>query len=95
MLFLYDRKDVLEVASSHNSFVQLNLDRRGLATSAMIAGHGWAGALPDLASRTRERSPIVFRRFADHMAAWLITPRISAPIVASVRVSTRIGGPPT
>jgi hypothetical protein len=87
MLFLYDRKDVLEVASFHNSFVQLNLDRRGLATSAMIAGHGWAGPLPDLASRTRERSP---RRFADPMAAWLIAPRISAPIVASVRVSTRI-----
>ena len=92
MLGFYDRKDILKVASSHDSFVQLNLDRRGLATSAMIAGHGWAGALPDLASRTRERSP---RRFADPMAAWLIAPRISAPIVASVRVSTRIGVSPS
>jgi hypothetical protein len=91
MLFLYDRKDVLEVASSHDSFVQLNLDRRGAATGARIFARGWAGPLPDLASRTRERNPIVLSCFADPMAVWLITPWI----VASVRVSTRIGEPPT
>ena len=58
MLCLYDRKDVLEVASSHDSFVQLNVDRRGPAQSAMIPARRWARPLPDLASRTQERSPI-------------------------------------
>jgi hypothetical protein len=96
MLFLYDRKDVLEVASSHDSFVQLNLDRRGPATSAMIVARGWAEPLPDLSSPTQEWGPIVFLRFTGAMAALLITPGIlRAPIVALARVSTRIGGSTT
>jgi hypothetical protein len=83
MLCLYDRKDVLEVASSHDSFVQLNLDRRGPATSAMIVARGWAEPLPDLASATQEWSPTVFWRLTDAMAALPITPGIlRAPIVA-------------
>ena len=96
MLCLYDRKDVLEVASSHDSFVQLNLDRRGPATSAMIVARGWAEPLPDLASPTQEWSPIVFWRFTDAMAALLIAPGIlRAPIVALAQVGTRIGGSTT
>jgi hypothetical protein len=96
MLALYDRKDVLKVASSHDSFVQLNLDRRGPATSATIASRGWAEPLPDLASPTREWSPIVFWSFTDAMAALLITPGVlRAPIFALARVGTRIGGSTT
>jgi hypothetical protein len=96
MLGFYDSKDVLKVTSSHDSFVQLNLDCRGPATSAMIVAHWWAEPLPDLASPTQEWSPNVFWRFTDAMAALLITPRIlRAPIVALARVSMRIGGSTT
>jgi hypothetical protein len=58
MLCLYDREDVLKVAGSHDSFVQLNLDHRGPATSAMILARTWARPLPDLTSRTQELSSI-------------------------------------
>ena len=93
MLCLYDREDGIEVASSHESFVQLNLERRGPATSAMILARTWARPLPDLATRTQEWSPIVCWRFTDAMAALMITPEIlHAPIVALARVGTRIGG---
>ena len=98
MLGFYDSKDVLKVTSSHDSFVQLNLDRRGpaIGTCAMIVACGWAEPLADLASPTQERCPIVFWRFTDAMAALLITPRIlRAPIVALARVSMRIGGSTT
>jgi hypothetical protein len=98
MLGFYDRKDVLKVASSHDSFVQLNLDRRGpaIGTCAMIVACGWAEPLADLASPTQERSPIVFWRFTDAMAALLIAPGIlRAPIVALAQVGTRIGGSTT
>jgi hypothetical protein len=66
MLGFYDRKDVLKVASSHDPFVQLNLDRRGPASSAMILARGWARPLPDLASRTQELSPIAVFAIAAH-----------------------------
>ena len=96
MLGFYDRKDVLKVASSHDSFVQLNLDCRGPATSALIVARGWAEPLPDLASPIQEWSPIVFWRFTDTIATLLITPGIfRAPIVALTRVGTRIRGPTT
>ena len=96
MLGFYDSKDVLKVTSSHDSFVQLNLDCRGPATSALIVARGWAEPLPDLASPTQEWSPIVFLRFTGTMVALLITPGIlRAPIAALARVSTRIGGSTT
>ncbi len=86
MLGFYNRKDVLKVASSHDSFVQLNLGGRGPATSAMIVARGWA----------EQWSATVFWRFTDAMTAILITPGIlRAPIVALARVSTRIGGSTT
>ena len=101
MLHLYDRKDVLKVASSHDSLVQLNLDyRRPVIASAMVVPRGWAEPLPELASCTAQWSPIVFRRFAGPIAAALITPRLAAPIVMSaapivmsMRVDSGIGGP--
>jgi hypothetical protein len=90
MLRLDDCKDVLKVASSHDSLVQLDLDpRRTAAGSAMVVARGWAEPLPELASCTPEWSPIVFR----HFAAALITPRLAAQIVMSVRVDTGVGGP--
>ena len=96
MLGFYDRKDVLTVASSRDSFVQLNLDRRRPATSAMIVARRWAEPLPDLASPTQEWSPIGFWRLMDAMAALLITPGIlRAPIGTLARVGTRIGGSTT
>jgi hypothetical protein len=94
MLRLYDCQDVLKVASFHDSLVQLNLDpRRPVAGSAMVVARGWADPLPELASCTPEWSPIVFRHFAGLIAAALITPRLAAPIVMSVRVDTGVGGP--
>ena len=82
MLGFYDRKDVLKVASSNDLFIQLNLDRRGPATCAMIVARGWAEPLPDLASPTQEWSPTVFWRFTDAMAALLIAPGILRPPIA-------------
>jgi hypothetical protein len=58
MLCLYDRKDVLKGASCHDLYVQLNVDLRGPAPSAMILARRWARPLPDLASRIQELSPI-------------------------------------
>ena len=90
----YDRKDVLKVASCRDSLVQLNLGRRGPVTGALIDVRGWAKPLPDLASCTRERSPIVFRGLTGPIAALLITPwGLAAPTVTLVRAGTRIGGP--
>jgi hypothetical protein len=58
MLRLYDCKDVLKVASPHDSPVQLNLDPRRPATdSAMVVPRGWAEPLPELASCTPLWSP--------------------------------------
>jgi hypothetical protein len=96
MLGFYDRQDVLKVASSQDSFVRLNLHRRGPATSARNVARGCAEPLPDLASPTQEWSPIVFWRFTDAVVALLITPGIfHAPIGTLARVGTRIGGSTT
>jgi hypothetical protein len=67
MLGFYDRKDVLTVASSRDSFVQLNLDRRRPATSAMIVARRWAEPLPDLASSPIAVFAIVARGVTVHV----------------------------
>jgi hypothetical protein len=62
MLRLYDCKDVLKVASSHDSLVQLNLGpRRPAAGSAMVAivFRQFAGLIAAALITPRRAAPIV------------------------------------
>jgi hypothetical protein len=98
VLCRHDGKDVVRIASSRDSLVQLDMRCTGPLATTAIAAHGWAQLLLAPALYTWQRSvlircPIGSRTFsAVAMATLPIAPwlRLALPIVTSVRADSRI-----